>query len=72
MTYRVTDLKPDNIMVRLENKSILEEDARAEFNNLTSITDLGLSVMGAGPHHGCIQAEPYRAPEVILDCGLDV
>jgi len=27
------DLKPDNIMVRLEDKSILEEDAHDEFNN---------------------------------------
>jgi serine/threonine-protein kinase SRPK3 len=83
-------------MVRLEHKSILEEDARDEFNNplpqkicddrtiylsrnnygqprlvtgIVSITDFGLSVRGAGPHNGCIQAEPYRAPEVILDAG---
>lgn len=34
-----------------------------------SIVDLGLSVEGDGPHYGCIQVEPYRAPEVILDAG---
>jgi serine/threonine protein kinase len=41
-------------------------------NSITGIvssTDFGLSVKGVGPHHGCIQAEPYRAPEVILDAG---
>lgn len=92
----MTDLKPDNIMVRLENKSILEKDARDEFVNplpqkisddrtiylsqnnygqpasvtgIVSITDFGHAVKGAGPHNGCIQAEPYRAPEVILDAG---
>ena len=34
-----------------------------------SIVDFGFSVDGNGPHHGCIQADPYRAPEVILDAG---
>jgi serine/threonine-protein kinase SRPK3 len=92
----MTDLKPDNIMVRLEDKSILERDAHDEFDNplpqkkcadrtiylsrnnygqptsitgIISIVDFGLSVTGDGPHNGCIQAEPYRAPEVILDAG---
>lgn len=36
---------------------------------IVSITDFGLSVRGDGPYNGCIQAEPYRAPEVILDAG---
>jgi serine/threonine-protein kinase SRPK3 len=36
---------------------------------IISIVDFGLSVTGDGPHNGCIQAEPYRAPEVILDAG---
>lgn len=36
---------------------------------IAMITDFGLSVEGDGPHYGCIQAEPYRAPEVILDAG---
>lgn len=33
------------------------------------ITDFNLSVLGNIPHSGCIQAEIYRAPEVILDAG---
>lgn len=41
----------------------------AVVTGIVSITDFGLSVMGDGPHNGCIQAEPYRAPEVILDAG---
>ncbi len=92
----ILDLKPDNIMVRLENKSILERDARDEFENplpqkkcsdrtiylsrnnygqptwvpgIISITDFGLSARGDVLNNGCIQAEVYRAPEVILDAG---
>ncbi|KAL2049463.1 hypothetical protein ABVK25_010258 [Lepraria finkii] len=91
-----TDLKTDNIMVRCEDKSILERDARDEFkhplpqkkyddrtiylsrNNygqptsvtgIVSITDFGLSVRGDVSNNGCIQAEVYRAPEVILEAG---
>jgi serine/threonine-protein kinase SRPK3 len=33
------------------------------------ITDFGFSVMGDGPHFGAIQAERFRAPEVILNAG---
>lgn len=33
------------------------------------ITDFDLSVPGGLPRFGCIQAEAYRAPEVILDSG---
>jgi serine/threonine-protein kinase SRPK3 len=33
------------------------------------ITDFGFSVIGDGPHFGAIQAERFRAPEVILDAG---
>jgi len=92
----ITDLKPDNIMVRLEDKSILERDARNENENplpqkkyddrtiylsrnnygqptsvtgIVSITDFGLSVQGDVSNNGCIQAEVYRAPEVILEAG---
>ncbi|KAG8408297.1 hypothetical protein J3459_017901 [Metarhizium acridum] len=36
---------------------------------IVQITDFGLSVSGKIPHSGCIQAEAYRAPEVILDAG---
>ncbi|MCJ1397750.1 hypothetical protein MMC11_000946 [Xylographa trunciseda] len=91
-----TDLKPDNVMVRLEDKSILDRDARDEHehplpqksiddrkiylsrNNygqpikipgIVSITDFGLSKSGDVTNYGCIQAEVYRAPEVILDAG---
>ncbi|EON64188.1 hypothetical protein W97_03418 [Coniosporium apollinis CBS 100218] len=91
-----TDLKPDNILVRLEDKSILERSALDEFENplpqkrrddrtiylsrndygqpksipgIVSITDFGFSTEGNGLHYGCIQAEPYRAPEVVLDAG---
>ena len=83
-------------MVRCEDKSILERDARDEFkhplpqkkyddrtiylsrNNygqptsvtgIVSITDFGLSVRGDVSSNGCIQAEVYRAPEVILEAG---
>ncbi|PKY06200.1 kinase-like protein [Aspergillus campestris IBT 28561] len=93
-----TDLKPDNIMVKLEDPSILEESAKDEYehplpqktnlhgrtvylsrNNyglprkttgIIQITDFDLSVSGDQPHDGCIQAEIYRAPEVILDAGF--
>ncbi|MCJ1408035.1 hypothetical protein MMC19_002108 [Ptychographa xylographoides] len=90
------DLKLDNIMVRLEDKSILDRDARDEReyplpqktlddrkiylsrNNygqpskipgIVCITDFGLSKKGDVANYGCIQAEVYRAPEVILDAG---
>lgn len=88
-------LKPDNIMVRLQDEAILHKDAH-EFlqplpqkqypdrtiylsrNNyghpssvlgLVAIADFGDAVWGHGPHYGCIQAEPYRVPEVILNVG---
>lgn len=94
-----TDLKLDNIMTRLESRSILERSAADEFHNplpqkvcedrtiylsrnqygppmklakvlgLVTITDFGFAVCGDGPHHGAIQVEPFRAPEVILDAG---
>ncbi|KAE8316139.1 kinase-like domain-containing protein [Aspergillus transmontanensis] len=93
-----TDLKPDNIMVKIEDQSILEESAKDEYedplpqkicpdgrtiylsrNNygptlkttgIIAITYFNLSVPGDRPNSGCIQAEIYRAPEVILDAGL--
>ncbi|KAI9728115.1 MAG: hypothetical protein M1834_007831 [Cirrosporium novae-zelandiae] len=92
-----TDLKPDNIMVEIEDKSILERDARDEFESplprkqcedgriiylsrndygqptpatgVIQITDFDLSVRGDIPQAGCIQAEIYRAPEVIVNAG---
>ncbi|KAK1147188.1 hypothetical protein N8T08_001927 [Aspergillus melleus] len=92
-----TDLKPDNIMIKVEDPSILEESARDEQehhlpqrvcsdgrtiylsrNNfgisdkttgIIQLTDFDLSVRGDRPNSGCIQAEIYRAPEVILDAG---
>ncbi|TQW00462.1 protein kinase [Cordyceps javanica] len=36
---------------------------------IVQIGDYGLSVSGKMEHTGCIQAEAYRAPEVILDAG---
>ena len=36
---------------------------------LVSIVDFGFSVVGDGPHYGCIQPDLYRAPESILDAG---
>ncbi|KAL8843403.1 MAG: hypothetical protein Q9176_002016 [Flavoplaca citrina] len=83
-------------MVRLEDKSMLERDARDEMENplpqkkyddrtvhlsrnnygqpatvtgIVSITDFGHSVRGDDFNNGCIQAEVYRAPEVILEAG---
>ncbi|KAL2024218.1 hypothetical protein VTK56DRAFT_9374 [Thermocarpiscus australiensis] len=91
-----TDLKPDNIMVKIEDPTILERDARDEYqhslpqkvladrtiylsrNNygpfsvlsgIVQIVDFGFSVSGTTPRNGCIQAEIYRAPGVILDAG---
>ncbi|XWW93606.1 hypothetical protein V2A60_001540 [Cordyceps javanica] len=91
-----TDLKPDNILVKIEDPSILEKDALDEYCNplpqkidenrtiylsrnnygpllrptgIVQIGDFGLSVSGKMEHTGCIQAEAYRAPEVILDAG---
>ncbi|EAU29341.1 predicted protein [Aspergillus terreus NIH2624] len=94
---RATDLKPDNIMVRLEDPELLSRYARDEFENplpqkhcddgriiylsrntygplkdilgLVEITDFDLAVHGDSPQDGCILAEVYRAPEVILDRG---
>lgn len=93
------DLKPDNIMVKVEDPSILEESAKDEYkhplpqkvypdghtiylsrNNFGSfrrttgvinITDFDLSVRGDSdePNSGCVQAEVYRAPEIIVDAG---
>jgi serine/threonine protein kinase len=41
-----------------------------EITGIIQITDFDLSVRGdRGPNKGCIQAEIYRAPEVILDAG---
>ena len=92
----MADLKPDNIMVRVEGKIILARDTRDEFENplpqkkyndrtiylsrnnygqpksvtsTVSITDFGLSAIGDVINNGCIQAEVYRAPEVILAAG---
>lgn len=36
---------------------------------IIQITDFDLSVSGNKQQTGCIQAEVYRAPEVILDAG---
>jgi serine/threonine protein kinase len=85
-------------MVKMEDLSILERDAKDEFDNplpqkpvdgriiylarndygmfsrekpagVIEITDFDTSVLGAAPHTGCIQAESYRAPEVIVGAG---
>lgn len=83
-------------MVKFEDTSILERDARDEYDHplpqkhvdgriiylsrnnygqpktptgVIQITDFDLSVLGNVPRTGCIQAEVYRAPEVILDAG---
>lgn len=40
-----------------------------ETTGIIQITDFDLSVRGDKPNRGCIQAEIYRAPEVILDAG---
>lgn len=37
---------------------------------LVQITDFGFSVSGATPQSGPIQAELYRAPEVVVDAGF--
>ncbi|KID93511.1 Protein kinase-like domain protein, partial [Metarhizium majus ARSEF 297] len=91
-----TDLKPDNILVKIEDPAILARDACDEYLNplpqkvtdkgiiylsrnhygqfskptgIIQIIDFGSSVSGKIAHSGCIQAEAYRAPEVILDAG---
>ena len=38
-----------------------------KITGIIQITDFDLSVRGDRPNTGCIQAEIYRAPEVILD-----
>lgn len=40
------------------------------FSGIVNITDFGYSVMGSDIHYGPIQAESYRAPEVVLDAGF--
>ncbi|PGH00717.1 CMGC/SRPK protein kinase [Helicocarpus griseus UAMH5409] len=42
----------------------------SECHIITPITDFDLSVPGDRPNSGCIQAEIYRAPEVIFDAGF--
>ncbi|KAB8356623.1 hypothetical protein FH972_024200 [Carpinus fangiana] len=89
------DLKLDNIMIRLEDPAILDEDARDAYANplpekhcddgriiylsrnnwgpprgvtgYVCIHDFDSAVDGNMPHYGSIQAEVYRAPEVILE-----
>ncbi|CAG9974142.1 unnamed protein product [Clonostachys byssicola] len=92
------DLKPDNIMIRIEDPSIFEEHALDEFhhplpqkhtgdrviylsrNNYGPLKrptgiiqlmdfDLSVSTKPGRLHYGAIQAEIYRAPEVILEAG---
>ena len=41
----------------------------ATVTGIVSITDFGHSVQGDDSNNGCIQAEVYRAPEVILEAG---
>lgn len=41
----------------------------ASITGIVSITDFGFSAQEDISHHGCIQANVYRAPEVILDAG---
>ncbi|KAM3426507.1 hypothetical protein MY4824_009939 [Beauveria thailandica] len=94
--WNFSDLKPDNILVKLEDVAILDRDALDEYQNplpqkvtndrtiylsrnnygpfsipagIVQIADFGYSVSGKTHHSGCIQAEAYRAPEVILDSG---
>ncbi|VUC23756.1 unnamed protein product [Clonostachys rosea] len=93
-----TDLKPDNIMIKLEDLGLLEKDAQDEYdhplpqkhigdriiylsrNNFGPLRkptgiiqlvdfDLSVSTKPGKLHFGPIQAEIYRAPEVILDSG---
>ncbi|KAK2873398.1 hypothetical protein FQN49_002396 [Arthroderma sp. PD_2] len=94
-----TDLKPDNIMVKIEDPALRAVSAHEEYVNplpqkqcedgrtiyrsrrnygplkkitgLIEILDFDLAVRGDEPvaHDGCIQAEVYRAPEVVLDKG---
>ncbi|KAM3471964.1 hypothetical protein MY8738_009074 [Beauveria namnaoensis] len=91
-----SDLKPDNILVKLEDLAILDRDALDEYQNplpqkitndrtiylsrnnygpfsipagIVQIADFGYSKSGKTHHSGCIQAEAYRAPEVIFDSG---
>lgn len=40
-----------------------------KLSGIIQITDFDLSVRGDCPNRRCIQAEIYRAPEVILDAG---
>ena len=85
-------------MVKMEDLSILERDAKDEFDSplpqkhidgrtiylarnnygmfsrekavgVIEITDFDNSVFGDVPRTECIQAESYRAPEVILEAG---
>lgn len=90
-------MKPDNILVKLEDPSLLDESVKDEYQNPLSqknnpdgrtiylsrndygvprktlgnvqITDFDLAVSGDNPTSGCIQAEIYRAPEVVLGAG---
>lgn len=40
-----------------------------DVTGIVRIVDFDQSVRGDKPNSGCIQAEVYRAPEVILDAG---
>jgi serine/threonine-protein kinase SRPK3 len=84
-------------MVKIEDLSILDVDARSEFQNplpqkryddgrtiylsrdnygqphtatgIVRMIDFDLAAQGDVPHKGCIRAEVYRAPEVIVNAG---
>ena len=90
-------MKPDNIIVRLEDRELLSQDTRDKFKNplpqkhcnnrriiylsrkdyrplkdiigQIEVVDFDLAVQGDILQDGCIQAEVYRAPEVILNRG---
>ncbi|KAI8673051.1 Protein kinase domain-containing protein [Fusarium sp. Ph1] len=92
------NLKPDNIMVKIEDPAIVDRDVKDEFDNplpqkyidgrtiylsrnnygplakptgIIQIVDFDFSVRTTPGqiHPGAIQAEIYRAPEVILNAG---
>ncbi|POR31911.1 Uncharacterized protein TPAR_07878 [Tolypocladium paradoxum] len=98
VTNHGTDLKMDNIMVMIEDPSMLDRYARDELDNplpqkqcedgrliylsrnnygkpaagtgMIRITDFDLAVAGdSSSRMGSIQADVYRAPEVILEAG---
>lgn len=70
MTDGVTDIKATNIMLRIDDESILEDFEKAEQQSPSPEKVVGKNrTIYTSRRTGLIQPEIYRAPEVLFDMG---